>query len=379
MRPFVFSGDAHIAEPPDLFIENMPAHLKDFVIHGEKDEKFRTTMIGDNVMIKSRLDFHKHKTGLGEAEDTARRGVRNLDMRIEDMDRDGVDAELVFPSLGLVAQRIMNREAALETARIYNDWAWDYTATVRDRLIPAAILPVQNLDDTLAEFKRVVGKGYAAVMLPPVLPDNMPNYNLPEWDPIFAYAGEVDVPLVFHTGTGNVNIIALRGPGGALFNYTRQMNDSVDVICMLVGGGVLDRNPKAKILFVEHGASWLMGVAERLDEVYQGHAPAVNPKLSRKPSEIIKDQVRCTFQNDIGALKTRSVVGTDALLFATDYPHAEGTFPVSRALVDRMFDDVPDITEQEKEAVLGVNAAKLFARSPLLERIEKRKSEATAA
>src|SRR5690606_41414967 len=66
--------------------------------------------------------------------------------------------------------------------------------------------------------------------------------------------------LVFHTGVGNVGIRALKGPGSGMYNYTRQMNDAVDIITQLVAGGVLDRNPKAHILFAEHSAGWLWGL-----------------------------------------------------------------------------------------------------------------------
>ena len=85
-----------------------------------------------------------------------------------------------------------------------------------------------------------------------------------------------DVAVQLPDGTTG-NLRALKGPGGALFNYTRQMNDAVDVITQLVGGGVLDRNPKAHILFAEHSAGWLWGLAERMDEVYHGHSNSVEP------------------------------------------------------------------------------------------------------
>jgi len=359
MRPFVFSADAHVAEPPDLYLTRMPAHLQAWALNSLAEGDHRLTRIGETTVMRVKAGLTDHKVD----PETTRRGVRDLAFRLQDMAKDGVDAELCFPSLGLVAHRIEHREAALKTAQIYNDWLWDYLAGLHHKLVPVALLPVVDLGDTLAEFKRVVAQGYAAVMLPVVLPDFAVKYNLPDWDPIFAYAGEADVPIVFHTGTGAVNIHALRGPGGAIFNYTRQMNDAVDTIAALVGGGVLDRNPEAHILFVEHGAGWLMGLAERMDEVYQGHEPMIRPKLGRKPSQIVRDQVHCTFQNDVGCLVTRKALGPGALLFATDYPHGEGTFPHSRELIERMFDAVPDITEAEKRDVLGGNAARLFPRA----------------
>jgi len=391
VRPFVFSCDAHIAEPSDLFTRNMPERLKSFAIHNESDGATRITKIGDQVILKMYSNVHGHKTGydhhdpalasagkdwLNNTEvDTKRLGARDLGLRLADMDRDGVDAELVFPSLGLMLPRIADREAQRVACEIYNDWAWDYTRPVKDRLIPAAMIPCIDFDDALAECQRTAAKGFAAFCLW----EGLNNYNDPRWDPIFAFAGDNDIPIVFHTGVGDINIRALRGPGGAIFNYTRQMNDSIDVITQLVAGGVLDRNPKAHILFAEHGAGWLLGLAERMDEAYQGHAPMVSPKLSRLPSQIVRDQVHSALQNDSGSLLIRKGIGIGALLFATDYPHAEGTFPFSRNVIDKMMADYPDVTTAEFVAVLGGNAAKLFKRAGLETAVEARARQLEAA
>lgn len=404
IRPFVFSCDAHVAEPPDLFVKAMPDHLKQYVIHSEADGDVRITRIGEQVILKINTNFHQHKTGEGDAAfnaqasggvaqdrsctdasdnfvsdcavDTKRRGARDLELRLADMDRDGVDAELVFPSLGLMLPRIADREGQRTACQIWNDWAWDYTAPVRDRLIPAAMIPCIDFEDALAECRRTADKGFAAFCLW----EGMNNYNDPRWDPIFALAAEHGIPLVFHTGVGNINIRALKGPGGALFNYTRQMNDAVDVITQLVAGGVLDRNPGAHILFAEHSAGWLWGLAERMDEVYNGHAPSISPKLSRLPSQIVRDQVHLALQNDgNSSMAIRRGVGIAALLFATDYPHAEGTFPFSKQVIDKLVDDNPDVTTDELVAVLGGNAARLFKRANLQAQVDARRKELAAA
>lgn len=404
LRPFVFSCDAHVAEPPDLFVKAMPDHLRQYVIHGEVDGDIRITRIGEQVILKINTNFHQHKTGEGDASfnaqsnatpsedrsctdaadnfvsdcavDTKRRGARDLELRLADMDRDGVDAELVFPSLGLMLPRIGDREGQRTACRIWNDWAWDYTAPVRDRLIPAAMIPCIDFEDALAECQRAADKGFAAFCLW----EGLNNYNDPRWDPIFALAAEQGIPLVFHTGVGDINIRALKGPGGALFNYTRQMNDAVDVISQLIAGGVLDRNPGAHILFAEHSAGWLWGLAERMDEVYHGHGPSISPKLSRLPSQIVRDQVHLALQNDgNSSMAIRKGVGIGALLFATDYPHAEGTFPYSKQVIDALVDANPDVTTDELVAVLGGNAARLFTRANLGAKVTARQSELLAA
>jgi predicted TIM-barrel fold metal-dependent hydrolase len=137
------------------------------------------------------------------------------------------------------------------------------------------------------------------------------------------------------------------------------MMDSQHTTMYLVAGGVLDRNPKSRVAFVESGASWLGAVAERMDEVYVAHAPFVRPKLSRMPSEVIRDQVKASFQHDRECIIGRQVTGHQAIMWAADYPHAEGTFPHSREIIQGLFEGV-EITEDEKADIVGRTAARFF-------------------
>ena len=383
--PFIFSCDAHIAEPSDLFTERMPKHLAHFAITLTTEGNRRIYKVGDRVIMRFLPDFPAHKTGKSDDEfyqqtmsvvDTKRRGVHDLSLRAKDMDRDGVDAELCFPTVGLLVARIEDREGERVAAQVWNDWAWEYTAPLRDRLIPAAIIPSHDFDDALAECKRTAEMGYAAFSLW----EGLNNYNDPRWDPIFAFAGDAGIPIAFHTGFGDISLRPINGPGGAVYNYTRQMNDSIDIITQLVAGGVLERNPKAHIVFAEHSAGWLWSLAERMDEVYIGHSNSVEPKLTRMPSEIVRDQVHCSFQNDTNStMAIRKGIGTSALMFATDYPHSEGTFPFTRDVVRKLRTDNPDVTPDELVELLGGNAARLFTRANLQELFERRRKEFLAA
>ena len=378
--PFVFGCDAHVAEPPNLYVDNMPGDLKQYAPNAETDGNTRITKIGDKVIMKIQADFFVHKVGIiktaeDEGVELKRRGARDLELRLEDMKRDGVDAELVFPSLGLMIPHIGDVEAERVACEIYNNWLWEYTAPVRQVLIAAAMIPCDDFDDALAEAQRTIEMGFPAICLW----EGMGNYNDARWDSIFALAAASEVPIVFHTATGHVSTRALRGAGGAISNYTRQMNDAIEVITQLVAGGVLDRNPEAHITFAEHGAGWLWALGERMDEAYEGHRPYVEPKLSRMPSRIVADQVHSAMQNDVGSVATRKGVGVGALLFATDYPHSEGTFPFSRSVIERMMTENSDARMEDFVAILGGNAARLFKRAGVEEKVEERRRELVAA
>lgn len=368
-HPFVFSCDSHIVEPNDLFTANMPAELQGWAPNTGVDGNVRVTRLGERVVMKIEANFFEHKVKSDSEVETGRRGARDVNLRLADMERDGVAGEVIFPTLGLMVSRIEDAEASKVACAVYNDWIWERLNGLRNTLVPVALVPNVNVPDGVAELKRVIEMGFRAVLMPCALLDSAPQYNDPAWDEFFALAAKHEIPLLFHTAVGKVNIRAMRGPGGALFNYTRQMSDAIEATAALVGGGVLDRTG-AKIMFLECGAGWLMSLGERMDETYEMHAPSIKPKLTRKPSEIVRDQVMVSFQNDPGFVYTLKAMPDHAFVYATDYPHSEGTFPFSRNIVAN-FMASPDATDEQKRNILGLNAAKLFKTSPELIAAEK--------
>lgn len=352
LRPFIFSADSHIVEPNDLFLEGLPASLRKHAIRAVKEGDSLVTRTDDKVI-------YRMKPQMIELLSEQRVGARDLKLRVEDMAKDGIDAEICFPSLALWTFTLTDPEAELATCQIYNDWNDRLFQGKLDVFVRCGVLPVRDLANAVTEIKRLAGKGFTAAMLPCATPASVPKYNDAAWDPVFQAAGELGVVLVIHTGTGLETVIYERGPGAAVINYSHQMNDALEVVQYLVAGGVLDRNPKAQVAFIESGASWLAAVAERMDEVYEGHAPFVHPKLSMPPSAIIRRQIKVSFQHDRACIASRHVTGTGALLWASDYPHTEGTFPHSQKVIASLFDGV-EISEQEKADILGGNAARLF-------------------
>jgi predicted TIM-barrel fold metal-dependent hydrolase len=364
---FVFSADGHIVEPADLFSENMPKSLRFHAIHGEIRGEYRCTVSGDKVIHRMRIRPGAESTeatsmrALAPGEKPARKalGHNNIEGRLVDMKAEGIDAEIVFPSLGLWTYAVEDIEAELATCQIYNDWNSKFFAGHLDTFIRCGVLPVRNFDNTMLELKRIAAMGFTSAMLPVVTMPGIPKYNDAAWDPVFNLAGELGVVFVLHTGTGLEDVVVERGPGGAVINYTRQMNDGADAVMYLVAGGVLDRNPKAKVAVIEAGASWLPALAERMDEIYHAHYVFVRPKLGRMPSQIIRDQVKCSFQYDRACIIARDVIGHEAIMWGSDYPHAEGTFPNTPVVLPKLFEGI-DISEREKADILGGNAARLF-------------------
>jgi predicted TIM-barrel fold metal-dependent hydrolase len=371
MSQFIFSADGHVGEPPNLFTDGLPPSLREHGMHVEVEDGFRLMMYGKKVVSKMAINrpppvVDPNAEQFGRPN---RLGIRELPARLEDMKAEGIDAEIVFPSQGLFLTKIEHPEAELASAQLYNDWNNQFFSGHLNTFVRCGILPVHDFKMTVQEIKRLAGLGFTAAMLPSLIEpgQGIPFYNDEAWDPVFEAGQEHGVVFVLHTGTGREDVRAHKGPGGAVINYTIQMCDGMHSIMHLVAGGVLDRFPGAKVACIESGASWLSALAERMDEVYEAHHMFVRPKLSLTPREIIQRQVSCSFQYDRACIMSRSVTGTQALMWGADYPHNEGTFGRTRQVIAHLFDGI-DISEKEKADILGGNAARLF-RLPTHERV----------
>lgn len=364
MKPFVFSADSHVLEPQELFLDGLPSSLRQHAIHSRREGDLMIMGTAEKVIYRLRLGPQReHPMG----PNVDRQGLRDLAGRLADMELEGIDAEICFPTLGLWLYCLDSAEAEAASARLYNDWCDSFLSPRPDRFVRCGMLPVQDFSNTLAEIDYLADKGFRAAMLPAVTPPNLPKYNDEAWDPVFARAAAQNMVFVMHTGTGQETVIRERGPGATIMNYTLQSMEAQTSAMHLVAGGVLDRNPGARVAFIESGASWLVALAERMDEVEEAHGKMVRPKLSRRCSQIIDDQVFASFQHDRSCIAAAAagLPGARNVMWGSDYPHAEGTFPVSRRIVDDLFKGLA-VSEEVRRNILGLNAAALFGMAPVV-------------
>ena len=371
---FVFSADGHVVEPGELFERGLPASLRPHGLRSERQGEHVCVLAGEKVLHRMRLLPRAAAPGAGTgsaagagasqpntalSELQAKPSGHDIESRIRDMRADGVDAQIAFPTLCLFSYGIDHPETELATARIYNDWNHAFFGEHLDSFVRCGVLPVRDFANTAAEMRRLAGLGFTAAMLPTVTPTGMPKYNDEVWDPVFELGGELGIVFVMHTGTGLDTVQPERRAGGAVINYTSQACDAWNSIQYLVAGGMLDRHPKAKVAYIESGASWLAGLVERMDEIYVAHQSMVRPKLSLMPSEIVERQVACAFQSDRACILSRKITGVRTLMWGNDYPHAEGTWPRSQSVIAKLFEGI-EISERDKADILGGNAARLF-------------------
>ena len=362
---FMVSADGHVQEPGDLWKERIDKAYKDRlpgVIMDGKGNKFQKTE-GFRPLRLQNIKF--------EGEDMLRnQSGKDPESRISDLADDGVDAEILFPNKGLTIWATADPDFSHAMCVAYNEWAWETFADYNDQLIPMACLAPGALDKTIEEINRCAKLGFKGLSLPCKpnwgAPDHAaPNYNLPEFDPLWACIQDVDLPVTFHVSTGR-DPRTSRGNGGAIINYTvHSLAPTMEPIANICSSGVIDRFPKLQFGAIEAGIGWVAWALEAMDEAYKKHHMWVRPKLKQLPSEYFKQNGFSSFQEDKAGLDTAREHGLiNNFLWANDYPHHEGTWPHSAAAIERT---MVNLNDAERVQILGLNSARIF-KIPIPER-----------
>jgi predicted TIM-barrel fold metal-dependent hydrolase len=371
---YLISADNHVTEPFDLW-KRLPDDLRQLAPHLEvRDGRTCWVVEGRTLMRFPVPRALRRDTRWGEGDeipeseelgrlteeeqlhDMLSSGARDPDSRLKDLDGDGIWAEVMYPNnLVFVLYRLQKPELQIAMCRLYNDWLID-TFGGNERFVPIATLPVLDIDASIAELQRTTAKGFRGAALP-VHPDECDRpYNHPDYEPLWTKAAESGIPLHFHAGSGREQRPA-RNPGGAVINYVVTVAGAHETVCYLTGSGVLARHPELRVAMVECGSGWLAWVLHAMDDAYREHHDMVNPKLDMLPSEYFRRQGYVTFQNDPVGLHNVTFTGKDCLMWGSDYPHPEGTWPRSAEYLAAQMRDVP---HDVRLAVLWQNAAKLY-------------------
>jgi predicted TIM-barrel fold metal-dependent hydrolase len=346
------SGDSHFLEPEDLWRESLPPRLAELVPRAERDPdgEWETVHI-DGMSFRRKLPSSAAQEFL-EATHRAP-GARDVGLRMKDLDKEGIWAELVFPSLGMWSSSFRTPEVLREALRVSNDWAFESLEKASPRLVTAGQVSTLDIGDAVAELERIAEMGYRAVYLPVAPHPLQKDYNREDWEPFWSAAERANMVIAFHIGTDPIDLskgssmgVTYRGPGGAVLNYTETTFGGQRAVMKLVASGALDRHPDLKVLVSEGGATWVPFVADRMEEGYRQHHMAVRPKLNRSPREIIYSQVYASFQHDRSAVAAATYMGYNNVLWGSDYPHMEGTYGHTQQTLHELFDDADPVVRQ---------------------------------
>lgn len=355
---FMVSADGHVQEPKDLWKKRMPEEywgrlpgvtVDDKGDQFQKTEGFRPVRIRNIKMAGE--DALRNSSG------------RDPQKRIEELAQDGVDAEILFPNLGLTIWATPDAKFSQMMCRAWNDWAWEEYGPYNDRLSPMACIAAGDIEGAIEEIQRCAKLGFRGLSLPckPVwgAPSHEDlNYNLPEFDELWACVQDVDLPMTFHVSTGR-DPRTSRGNGGAVINYAvHSLAPTMEPVANLCASGVLDRFEKLRFGTIEAGIGWVAWTLQALDEAYKKHHMWRRPKLSRLPSEFFRSNGFASFQEDRVGLDHAAEYGlVDNFLWANDFPHHEGTWPHSAQAIERT---MSKLTDDERARILGLNSARIF-------------------
>jgi predicted TIM-barrel fold metal-dependent hydrolase len=349
------SGDSHVNEPRDLWRENLPARLREQAMRGiEAGDDGNWTLVLEGHSLDKTTAYEQERMLASDPEH-----------RYRVMREDGIVGECIFPTVGLYVWMLADPEGGAASCRVYNEWIAD-TLARSPRFRCAGLVPAWNVDDAVEEVARIADAGLGAVMIPAVA---APDWNHRNWWPLWRAIGETGLPVVVHQGTGH-SMYFYRGPGAGVSNLLATQSMAPRMAGLLATSGVLADNPDLHFVFVEYNIGWLAWAMQTLDYYTVAFSEAgetpqgkkwVNPELPEPPSFYLRRQVHATFQDDSVGMHNLPLTGAQALLWGSDYPHHEGTYPHSRETVERLAKDVAD---DDVQRVFRQNAIDLFNFDP---------------
>jgi predicted TIM-barrel fold metal-dependent hydrolase len=362
------SADSHICEPIDLFTARVNARFREQaprVVHrAEGDDSW---VFPDHSVYPlagfATAGRWQGKTSSAMRFEDVPVGSWDPHERLKEMQVDGVCAEVVYPSYAMHVFRSIT-DAGLQTAciRAYNDWIHEFCSAAPQQLVGVGILPSLDFDAALVELERVGKMGFNNVLID-AHPTLERYYDDPLWEPLWSALQEGGIYASFHLFAGTAALF----DGGSqqkigerfLANYTLAPTLIERQLALMIFAGVLERYPGLRILCVENDVGWVAHFLRRMDHAYLRKGPRFPSgiKSGVLPSEFFKRQIACIFQDDRPGILTLETTGSDCLLWGSDYPHNDSTWPESQSIISKMFRDVP---EQDRVKITYSNASKLY-------------------
>jgi uncharacterized protein len=283
--------------------------------------------------------------------------------RLADMDTEGIDRAVLFPSVGLYFWALDDPAAAVTISIAYNDWLASYCAADPTRLFGAAMLPVQDPLAAAAELRRAHDElGFPAAFVRPN-PSCGRSLSDPAYEPIWTAAEEVGMTIAIHEGSSVIvpTLGADRPFNPLILHAVSHAFEEMLACAQLIAFGVLERHPDLRVVFLESGGGWVPFWLERLDEQAESFG-AFCTQMRLAPSEYFARQCWISYEIDEKTLPALApLIGADRIVWGSDYPHHDATFPGAVTTLRRTLAPLDDDTARK---ILGTNAAELYRLPP---------------
>jgi len=373
----IIDVDTHVTETPDLWTSRAPAGMRDRMPH---------TVTGSDGIMRWVMGEGRPLAPVGMTATAGRGsfkhppktfeemhpGAYNARERLKYMDQMGIWAMVMYPNVGgFGAQaflKLNDPELMLTCVQIYNDWQSEWASADSRRLLPITSIPFWDVDAAVKEVQRCAAKGHKGILFTgepqyygkPLLGD-------PHWNPLWEVACDLDLPISFHIGSGDMaeglarNRVKTYGPMAAFtemavdifLHNAMQLND-------LLMSGVLMRYPKIKFVSVESGIGWIPFVLEAMDYQFQGNSVSEeNPKFEMLPSEYFARNIyACYWFEQTAPRRLIDKIGVDNIMFETDFPHPTSLY--GEEVHARIKSGLSDCDESVRRKILWENGQKLY-------------------
>jgi predicted TIM-barrel fold metal-dependent hydrolase len=380
-RQLVISTDCHAGLPPGEYVGYLDPEYRERYRHDvrtqlEAARETRKLMLVEDINEKWRQGIERELTG---AWDHAQ--------RLEVLDHDGIAGEVIFPDgitennappfgAGLgVGPQGGERDTQWAGARAHNRWIAELCQMAPERRRGVAVVPATwDIDEAVAEVRWARAHGLGSIMIPVLWQPHDP-YHHPKYDPLWAVCQDLGVVVHFHSGPAPSHEYFGAWPpapgqktlvGGMGIYVCEAVWAVARPLTFFIWGGVFERFPGLRVVITEATTTWAQGYLEHLDERYlDWHVTAklgdYRSHLSMKPSDYFHRNVRLGTFFGRKEAERRHGVGVGCMMWGSDYPHPEGTWPYTR---DQMVETFRGLPADEVAAMLGGSAAQLYGFDP---------------
>jgi predicted TIM-barrel fold metal-dependent hydrolase len=352
--------------------------------------KFRERILSERGITREVAEFHE-PTPEDSASDRLmnpmmRPGGHQVAPRLHDMDSEGIGVSVLYPTFLLGVQSEPDVDWADAQCQAYNNWLSDHVTSTHGRLWGAAVVPQQDIERAAAEIRRAAKlPGIKAVFIRPNPTADWKPFSHEVYDPLWQAASDSGVPmglhpflapdlpgacLAFRLGEAtNTTTTAVGRDGGEARGtvmgnifFTQAIANPVDMmnsITFLLAGGVCERFPQLKFVFLEANGGWIVPWLERLDHHYEVFSWDV-PNLTMEPSAYFRRQCWISFDTDESTLAGAAnspLVGADRIVWASDYPHPDAKIP---GVVKELQETIDVLTPEQQRLIAGGSAVALY-------------------
>jgi len=369
--PGLISSDSHIVEPPDLWTARIEQRFREraprvqresdgdwWYIDGKRSMSFLGVQTGD------RFEKDASELIIVAKFDQVRPAAHDPHKFVAENLEDGVVGSVLYPSEGLLAYGIPDSELCSAVMTAYNDFIAEFCAAEARHLKGIALVNVDDPRQAVRELERCRKLGLVGAMIS-VLPLADRPYDLPVYEPLWSAAVDLGMPLAMHVATGrSAPSVDAKQQGvtrvspSAFYLQDHFVRKSLGE---MIFSGVFERHPELRVGSVEHEVAWIPFFLSQMDYTYTDRPVRGDwhrfAEPERLPSHFFRENCFVSFQEDAHGIRMRDVVGVETLMWGSDYPHTESTFPRSREILDEI---LAGVSEPERERIVRENARVLF-------------------